>query len=51
VGPLDLVKFDFYFKPVQTHSNLIWSKQDPQVLQKFEIKHGWKEFGMRNNFV
>jgi hypothetical protein len=38
-GPLGLTKFDL-FQTNSTHSNLIWSKQDPPVLQKFEIKYG-----------
>jgi hypothetical protein len=49
VGPYDLNKFDFYSKPIQTHSNLIWFKQEPQLLQKFEIKYGRKEIEIRNN--
>jgi hypothetical protein len=33
-GPLGLNKFDL-FQTNSTHSNFIWSKQDPPVLQKF----------------
>jgi hypothetical protein len=46
-GPLGLNEFDLF----QTHSNLIWSKHDPPVLQKFDIKYGWKVFATRNNLV
>jgi hypothetical protein len=49
-GPLGLNKFDL-FQTNSTHSNLIWSKQDPPALQNFEIKYGWKLFETRNNFV
>jgi hypothetical protein len=49
-GPLGLNKFDLP-QTISTHSNLIWSKQDPPLLQKFEIKYSWKVFEIRNNFV
>jgi hypothetical protein len=34
----------------QIYSNLIRSKQDLSQLRKFEIKHGWKLFKIRNIF-
>jgi hypothetical protein len=47
-------------KPVQNYSNgsneiqippnLDWFKRYIPLLQKFEIKYGWKEFEIRNNF-
>jgi hypothetical protein len=46
-GPVGLNKFDLF----QTHSNLIWSKQDLPVLQKFEIKYVFGGFDERNNFL
>jgi hypothetical protein len=49
-GPLGLNKFDL-FQTNSTHSNFIWSKQDPPLLKKFEIKYDWKVFDIRNNFV
>jgi hypothetical protein len=42
------------FKTVQTNSKLpkLWPTQKCfPVLQKWEIKYGWKEFEMRNHFV
>jgi hypothetical protein len=34
----------------QIYSNLIRSQQDLPELENFEIKYGWKEFEIRNNF-
>jgi hypothetical protein len=35
---------------IQTHPNLLQSKEDIRLLQNFEIKYGWKVFEIRNNF-
>jgi hypothetical protein len=48
-GPLGLNKFDL-FQTNSTHSNLIWSKQDLPLLQKFEIKYGFEWLNEGNNF-
>jgi hypothetical protein len=49
-GPARFKINSIHFKPIQTHSNLLRSKQDLAVLQKFEIKYGWKGLEIRNNF-
>jgi hypothetical protein len=36
--------------PIQIYANLIHSKSDLSLLQKFEIKYGCEEFDVSNNF-
>jgi hypothetical protein len=45
-----LNKFQINPNLIQTHPNLLWSKQDFPLLQKFELKYGCKVFELRNNF-
>jgi hypothetical protein len=40
-----------YFKQIQNSPNFDWSKRYLPLLQKSEIKYGWKELEMRNNFA
>jgi hypothetical protein len=40
----------FKFNIVQNHPNLIQTKTDFPVLQKFETRYRWKVFKIRNNF-
>jgi hypothetical protein len=42
----DLIKFEIF----QNHSNSIQTKTNPPVPQKIELKYGWWEFEVRNNF-
>jgi hypothetical protein len=46
-----LNKFQNNLNLIRTHQNLLWSKQDLPLLQKFEIKYGCKVFEIRNNFT
>jgi hypothetical protein len=41
----DSIKFEI----IQIRPNLIQTKTDSPMLQKFEIKYGWKVFEIRNN--
>jgi hypothetical protein len=38
------------FEIIEIRPNLIQTKTDPPILQKFEIKYGWKAIEIRNNF-
>jgi hypothetical protein len=42
----DLIKFEIF----QNRLNSIQTKTDPPVPQKFELKYGWREFEVRNDF-
>jgi hypothetical protein len=42
----DLIKFKIF----QNRPKSIQTKINPLVLQKFELKYGWREFEVRNNF-
>jgi hypothetical protein len=46
VSGCDLIKFKIF----QNRPNSIQTKTDPPVLQKIELKYGWREFEVRNNF-
>jgi hypothetical protein len=50
-GNQNQIKFDFFFKRVQTSSKLIQSKQGPPELKKIEIKYDCEGFEERNNFL
>jgi hypothetical protein len=38
------------FKIFQNRLNSVQTKTDPLMLQKFELKYGWRTFEVRNNF-
>jgi hypothetical protein len=40
-----------YFKRIQNSPNFDWFKMCFPEIQKYEIKYGWKEVEMRNNFL
>jgi hypothetical protein len=42
----DIIKFKIF----QNRPDSILTKTDPPVPQKFELKYGWREFVVRNNF-
>jgi hypothetical protein len=38
------------FKIFENHSNSIQTNTDPPMPQKFELKNGWREIEVGNNF-